>query len=97
MELIKVLTQVLYISLLVIYIIYILILRKSLIKNRLKINNFIRATLICLGISIAFIELNFLLYYIIEDKVSGYAIVMFTILSLAFEKLGIFIDILRLL
>ena len=55
MELIKVLTQVLYISLLVIYIIYILILRKSLIKNRLKINNFIRATLICLGISIAFI------------------------------------------
>ena len=40
--------------------------------------------------------LNFLLYYIIEDKVSGYAIVMFTILSLAFEKLGIFIDILRL-
>ncbi len=81
MELIEVLILVSYILLPVIYIIYILILRKSLIKNQLKINNYIRATLICLGISIAFLELIFV-DLIIEDIAFGFALsTMFSILN----------------
>ncbi len=44
------------VTLIIVYCLYILILRRSLIKNGQKINNFMKATLICLGISIVLWE-----------------------------------------
>ncbi len=62
-------------SLLVIYSLYIYKLRTELAKNGQKINNFIKATLICLGISIVLLQFYIIrliiMQRLIEDAVDS--------------------------